>query len=151
MKTVDIGNHKVTAPNRSNILPALDLFIEALALWNTNLFSTGTLVASDAGWEILTKLMALFPVEETGAIAPLTDIANDIERIERLFLSGKSPDPECIAYGRDQKTGSLVPTITDKIIQNYSTPLLLELMGYQLWHVLPQSLEMASISTQKKD
>lgn len=150
MKTVSVGEHQVHAPDRKDLPEAKTLFIELIGQWTKLLFSTGDLVASDEGWDRLTKLLALFPISETRAIAPLADIANDLERIERLFLSGKALDPDSFGYGSSEDGGLIVPVPTEKMFQNFATPALLDLAGYQLWHVLPEALRQADVGAKKQ-
>ena len=149
MKTVQIGQHKVIGPSRSDLLEAKKLFITALSQWSLLLFSTGDLVASDDGWETLSKLIALFPVEDAGTRVSLSELEGDIETIERLFLSGVSPSPDSIIYGNEG--GKLSPAPTEKIVQNYASPALLELCCFPLWQVLPQALAYSGMTPPTPD
>lgn len=144
MKTVEIGTHQVIAPKRADLLEAKKLFITALGQWSLLLFSTGDLVASEEGWETLSKLLALFPIKDSGARVALSDIENDIEAIERLFLSSVSPSPDSVKYGRADKKFS--PEPTPELIKNFTSSALLELCCFPLWQVLPQALSYSGIS-----
>jgi hypothetical protein len=144
MRTVQIGQHEVIAPKRDDLLEAKKLFITALGQWSILLFSTGDLVASDEGWDTLSKLLALFPVKDAGTRVSLSEVENDLEAIERLFLSGVSPSPGSVIY--ENTGGRYSPAPTENIVQNYTSPALLELCCFPLWQVLPQALSASGMT-----
>jgi hypothetical protein len=82
---------------RTHLIELRKCFLALHTAWLTATFSTGEVVASAEGWDLMKKIIALLPRKENPAVTgfDLETISNDYSQLQELFFFSETP-PEIL-------------------------------------------------------